>query len=453
MSEVDTQSDLLVIGGGSAGLALAIRAARHGARVTLFEPRELGGTCVNRGCVPKKAMWWAAELAHMQRLALEIGFDGACGALDWPAFVARRNAYVLRARQAYAKRLDECGVRVVAQVAHFVDAHTLQANGKHYRAPHIAIATGSRSRVLDLPGAELGIDSDGFFELLECPKRVGVIGGGYIAVELAGVLHALGAHVELFSRRRLLSQFDADLGDALGASMTNAGIHQQCGCAVSGALQVNGALWLDCADHARHGPYDQLIWAVGRVPDVEKLQLDAAGVVCGDDGQVVTDAYENASVPGIYALGDVNGGPAFTHISYNDFIILRTNLLHGGTETTAGRLVPNTVFIDPQLGRVGLNEREAHAQGRKIRVAKLPMTSVARAMEMDETRGFMKAVVDAESDQILGCAILGVEGGEIMSIIEVAMMGHLPCTVLKNAVLAHPTLAESLNNLFSTLEE
>ncbi len=444
MSEVDTQSDLLVIGGGSAGLALAIRAARHGARVTLFEPRELGGTCVNRGCVPKKAMWWAAELAHMQRLALEIGFDGACGALDWPAFVARRNAYVLRARQAYAKRLDECGVRVVAQVAHFVDAHTLQANGKHYRAPHIAIATGSRSRVLDLPGAELGIDSDGFFELLECPKRVGVIGGGYIAVELAGVLHALGAHVELFSRRRLLSQFDADLGDALGASMTNAGIHQQCGCAVSGALQVNGALWLDCADHARHGPYDQLIWAVGRVPDVEKLQLDAAGVVCGDDGQVVTDAYENASVPGIYALGDVNGKKALTPVAVAAGRALARRLF--GDEPDAHLDYDNiasVVFSHPPVGSVGLSEERARSKyGEAVCVHSTAFTQMLMSLAGRETRTLMKLVCVGEDERIVGIHGIGLGLDEMLQGFSVALhMGarkrDFDCTVA-----IHPTSSE-----------
>ena len=253
----DSRSDLLVMGGGSAGLALAIRAARHGAKVTLFEPHELGGTCVNRGCVPKKAMWLAADLAQAQKLAAEVGFDVKPGALDWVAFIARRQAYVERARHAYARRLAEYGVRVIAAYAHFVDAHTLVADGARYSAPHIAIATGSRPRQLDLPGVALGIDSDGFFELHECPRRVGIIGGGYIAVELAGVLHALGAKVELFSRSRLLSHFDAELGDALGAAMAEDGIEQHSRCAVQGAARERGELWLDCADRARHGPYDR----------------------------------------------------------------------------------------------------------------------------------------------------------------------------------------------------
>lgn len=445
MSEkVDTQSDLLVIGGGSAGLALAIRAARHGARVALFEPRELGGTCVNRGCVPKKAMWWAAELAHMQRLALEIGFDGACGALDWPAFVARRNAYVLRARQAYAKRLDECSVRVVAQAARFVDAHTLQANGKHYRAPHIAIATGSRPRVLDVPGAELGIDSDGFFELLECPKRVGVIGGGYIAVELAGVLHALGAHVELFSRRRLLSQFDADLGRALSASMTDAGIHQQCGCAVRGALRDHGALWLDCADHSRHGPYDQLIWAVGRVPDVESLQLDAAGVARGDGGHVVTDEYENASVPGVYALGDVNGKKALTPVAVAAGRALARRLF--GDEPDAHLDYANAasvVFSHPPVGSVGLSEERARAQyGDTVRVHSTAFTPMLMSLAGRETRTLMKLICVGDDERIVGIHGIGLGLDEMMQGFAVALRMGARKTDFDCTVAIHPTSSE-----------
>ncbi|MEO6969079.1 MAG: glutathione-disulfide reductase [Rhodanobacteraceae bacterium] len=444
--EIDTQSDLLVIGGGSAGLALAIRAARHGARVTLFEPRELGGTCVNRGCVPKKAMWWAAELAQMQRLALEIGFNGSCGMLDWPAFVARRNAYVLRARQGYARRLDEAGVRVIKQNAHFLDAYTLQANDTTYRAPHIAIAAGSRPRVLDIPGSDMGINSDGFFELRECPRRVGVIGGGYIAVELAGVLHALGSHVELFSRRRLLWQFDADLGDALGASMTSAGIHQQCGCAVRGALQEDGALWLDCADHARHGPYDQLIWAVGRVPDIESLQLAAAGIARGDDGQIVTDKYENASVPGVYALGDVNGKKALTPVAVAAGRALARRLF--GDEPDAHldyENVASAVFSHPPIGSVGLSEEQARSKyGDAVRVHSTSFTPMLLSLAGRETRTLMKMVCAGKDERIVGIHGIGHGMDEMLQGFAVALRMGARKTDFDCTVAIHPTSSEEL---------
>lgn len=441
---LDTQSDLLVIGGGSAGLALAIRAARHGARVTLFEPRELGGTCVNRGCVPKKAMWLAAELAQMQRLATEIGFDGAPGALDWSAFVARRNAYVLRARQAYAQRLRESVVRVIAQYAHFSDAHTVQADGVHYRAPHIAIATGSRPRVLDLPGVELGIDSDGFFELMQCPKRVGVIGGGYIAVELAGVLHALGAHVEVFTRRRLLWNFDTDLGEALGASMTAAGIHQHCRCAVLAARQQDGALWLDCADHARHGPYDQLIWAVGRVPNVESLRLDAAGIALDGDGYIVADKFENASMPGVYALGDVNGKKALTPVAVAAGRALARRLF--GNEPDAHldyANIASVVFSHPPIGSAGLSERQARAQyGRGVRVHSVAFTPMLFSLAGREQRTLMKLVCVGEDQRIVGIHGIGAGMDEMMQGFAVALRMGARKIDFDRTVAIHPTSSE-----------
>jgi pyruvate/2-oxoglutarate dehydrogenase complex dihydrolipoamide dehydrogenase (E3) component len=195
-----------------------------------------------------------------------------------------------------------------------------------------------------------------------------------------------------------------------------------------------------------------LLAAIGRTPNTDALQLQAAGIETDNSGHIKVNQRLETNVPGIYALGDVNGGPAFTHISYDDFRIIRTNLINGGAATTEGRIAPYTVFIDPQLGRVGLSEKEAEQQGHAVRVAKLPMSSVARAIEVDETRGFMKAIVDVETGQILGCAVLGIEGGEIMSAIQIAMMGKLPYTALRDAVFAHPTLAESLNNLFMTLD-
>jgi pyruvate/2-oxoglutarate dehydrogenase complex dihydrolipoamide dehydrogenase (E3) component len=196
-----------------------------------------------------------------------------------------------------------------------------------------------------------------------------------------------------------------------------------------------------------------LLVAAGRPPNTDRLNLEAAGVETDKRGFIRVNERLETNVPGIWALGDVKGGPAFTHISYDDFRIVRINLLEGGNATITDRMVPYTVFIDPQLGRVGLSEEEAREQGRNVRVARMPMSHVARALEVDEPRGMMKAVVDADTDQILGCAVLGIEGGEVMAMIQIAMMGEVPYTVLRDAIFAHPTLAESLNNLFATIEE
>ena len=445
MAHTDTQSDLLVIGGGSAGLALAIRAARHGAKVTVFEPQELGGTCVNRGCVPKKAMWLGAELARAQELAREIGFDGKPGALDWPAFIARREAYVERARHGYARRLEEYGIRLVAAYTHFVDAHTLAADGVRYGAPHIAIATGSRPRQLDLPGVALGIDSDGFFALRECPRRVGIIGGGYIAVELAGVLHALGAKVELFSRSRLLSHFDAELGDALGTAMADDGIEQHDRCAVQGAVRERGELWLDCADHARHGPYDQIVWAVGRVPDVESLQLHAAGVALGDGGHIATDEFENTSVEGVYALGDVNGKRALTPVAIAAGRALAERLFGGQSDSHLDYMnIPSVVFSHPPVASVGLSEMQARAHyGEAVHVH---MASFVPMLHMlagrDRQRTLMKMVTVGDEERIVGLHGIGPGMDEMLQGFAVALRMGATRTDFLRTVAIHPTSAE-----------
>lgn len=444
MTNTDTRSDLLVVGGGSAGLALAIRAARHGAKVTLFEPHELGGTCVNRGCVPKKAMWLAAELARAQELASDIGFDGKRGALDWPAFIARRQVYVERARHAYARRLEEHGVRVIPAYAHFVDAHTLLADGRRHGAPHIAIATGSRPRQLELPGVALGIDSDGFFALRECPHRVGIIGGGYIAVELAGVLNALGAKVELFSRSRLLSHFDAELGEALGAAMEEDGIAQHDRCAVQGAVREHGQLWLDCADHARHGPYDQIIWAVGRVPNVESLQLNAAGVALGEDGHVATDAFENTSMEGVYALGDVNGKRALTPVAVAAGRALAERLFGGQADSHLDyENIPSVVFSHPPVASVGLSETQARAQyGEAVHVHMASFVPMLHMLAGRGRRTLMKMVTIGDEERVAGLHGIGPSMDEVLQGFAVALrMGATRSDFLRTVAI-HPTAAE-----------
>jgi pyruvate/2-oxoglutarate dehydrogenase complex dihydrolipoamide dehydrogenase (E3) component len=265
-----------------------------------------------------------------------------------------------------------------------------------------------------------------------------------------------GSEVSIIQRgHQLLAGEDADVADEVAKILRDDGIEVLLNADAQRVAQdAEGTLHLTVqgGDGEDVLTGSHVLVAAGRTPNTDALQLQAAGVATDDRGNIKVNQFLETNVSGIYALGDVNGGPAFTHISYDDFRIMRTNLIDGGTASTKGRLVPYAVFIDPQLGRVGMSEKDAEKQGRAVRVAKLPMSSVARAIEVDETRGFMKAIVDAETDQILGCAVLGIEGGEIMSAIQVAMMGKLPYTALRDAVFAHPTLAESLNNLFMTLD-
>jgi pyruvate/2-oxoglutarate dehydrogenase complex dihydrolipoamide dehydrogenase (E3) component len=289
-------------------------------------------------------------------------------------------------------------------------------------------------------------------ELTRVPEHLVVLGGGYIGLEFCQMFRRFGSRVTIVNRDpRLVQREDPDVSEEVEKILKEDGI------AVLNSAQVTrvekrGKQVRVALQSGKPVSGSHLLVAVGRVPNTDRLNLPAAGVETDKAGFIRVNSKLETSVPGVYAIGDVKGGPAFTHISYDDFRVLRENWLNGGSATTEGRPVPNCVFIDPQLATVGLNETEAQRRGLDYRVAKLPMRGVARAIEMSETRGFMKAIVDAKTRQILGCTVLGVEGGEIMSMLQIAMMGKVPYPAIKEGVFAHPTLAESLNNLFMTLD-
>jgi pyruvate/2-oxoglutarate dehydrogenase complex dihydrolipoamide dehydrogenase (E3) component len=280
------------------------------------------------------------------------------------------------------------------------------------------------------------------------------MGGGYVGLEFGQMFRRFGSQVTIVHRGdHLLSGEDPDVADEVAKILKEDGVKVLLNSEAVGATAANANVSLTVRMKERETTLEgsHLLVAVGRQPNTDRLNLQSPGVETDERGFILVNDRLETNVAGIYALGDVKGGPAFTHISYDDFRILRTNLLEGGRATTKGRLVPYTVFVDPQLGRIGITETEARNQGLDARVAKLPMNRIARAIEMSETRGFMKAVVDVETKQVLGCAVLGVEGGELMAMLEIAMIAHLPYTTLKEAIFAHPTLAESLNNLFVTI--
>jgi len=301
------------------------------------------------------------------------------------------------------------------------------------------------------------LNSTSIMELDEVPEHLLVLGGGYVGLEFAQMFGRFGSEVTVVERGpQLLGREDADVAEAVAEILREDGLEIMLETQSRRVGQGDDdGIWLtvETPEGERTLSGSHLLVAVGRPPNTDLLELEAAGVETDGRGFVKVNGRLETNVPGIWALGDVKGGPAFTHISYDDFRIIRTNLLEGGDATIADRLVPYTVFIDPQLGRIGLSEQEARDQGRDVRVAKMPMSYVARALEVDEARGLMKAVVDADTHQILGCAVLGIEGGEIMAMMQIAMMGKLPYTALRDAVFAHPTLAESLNNLFAAIDE
>lgn len=457
------QYDAIVIGAGQAGGPLSTALAQAGRRTALIERAAVGGTCINTGCTPTKTMVASARVAYLARRAADYGVQTGPVTIDMSTVRQRKRDIVTSFRASSQRRIESTeGLDLIAGEASFSDAHTLRVelndgSARTLSAETIVINTGARSMVPDLDG--LGevpaLDNASIMELDQVPEHLLVLGGGYIGLEFGQMFRRFGSGVTIVQHGpRLLAREDADVVDAVAGILREDGIEVLLGTAALAVRGTAGAIELDVrgpdGSHTLRGSH--LLLATGRTPNTNRLNLPAAGIVTDRHGFIQADERLQTSVPGIYALGDVKGGPAFTHISYDDFRILRANLLDGGKATTAGRLVPYAVFIDPQLGRVGLSEDEARAQGRTIRVAKLPMEWVARALEVGETRGFMKAIVDAETEQILGCAILGIEGGEVMAALQMAMIGGVRYTTIRDGVFAHPTLAESLNNLFMTLD-
>lgn len=454
--------DAIMIGAGQAGVPLAVALARAGRSTVLIEREHVGGTCVNEGCTPTKTMVASARVAYLARRAREYGVKTRDTRVDLAMVHARKRNIVQSFRSGSERRLAEAGVELVRGEACFAEPHTLVARtseGKseeRISADLVFINAGARPATPTLPGLDSvpALDSTSIMELGELPEHLLVLGGGYIGVEFAQMFRRFGSRVTIIHRgAQPLTREDPDVAQAIGDILCADGIDLLLQteplrvCRHSDGIAVT--VRADGGERALTGSH--LLVATGRTPNTEALDLPAAGIAVDSHGFVTVNERLETSVPGVYALGDVKGGPAFTHISYDDFRIVRTNLLGEGGASTARRLVPYTVFIDPQLGGIGLTETEARREGRDIRVAKLPMSHVARALEMDETRGFMKAIVDAKTKEILGCSILGIEGGEIMALFQIAMMGRLSYPALRDAVFSHPTLAESLNNLFATL--
>ncbi len=456
--------DAIIIGAGQAGGPLSTTLANAGWKTALVEREHVGGSCVNEGCTPTKTMVASARVAHLARRAADYGVQTGPISIDLTKVRQRKRDIVEMFRggsQRHIERTD--GVDLLMGEGRFADTHTVEVHltdgdVQRLTAPTIFINTGTRARQPNIAGLEAVpfLTATDMMELDAAPEHLLVVGGGYIGLEFGQMFHRFGSRVSIIHRgSQLLSREDADVSAEVAKILQEEGLSVLLNTQPLKAQQTSdGQITLTLSTPAGESTLagSHLLIAAGRTPNTTRLNLAAAGVETDPRGFIVVNEKLETNVAGIYALGDVHGGPAFTHISYDDFRIIRTNLLQGGSATTAGRLVPYTVFIDPQLGRVGLTEREAVAQRRAHCVAKLRMAHVARALETDETRGFMKAIIDAETDQILGAAILGIEGGEVMSVLQMAMMGNIPYTTIKESVFAHPTLAESLNNLFMALD-
>jgi pyruvate/2-oxoglutarate dehydrogenase complex dihydrolipoamide dehydrogenase (E3) component len=455
--------DAVVIGAGQGGGPLASAMARAGRKTALIEREHIGGTCINEGCTPTKTMVASARVAYLARRAAHYGVRTGPISVDLAKVRQRKRDIVASFRGGSERHIIQTpNLDLLRGEASFTgpDALSVSLNGGErvaLAADLIVLNTGARPGLPPLPG--LGqvptLNSTTIMELDMVPDHLLVLGGSYVGLEFAQMFARFGSQVTIVQRsEQLLSREDTDVAEAVATILREDGLEVLLATKTLSTAQAgDGRVQLAVAapDGERTLTGSHVLVALGRTPNTEHLNLSATGVRADAHGFIQVSDRLETSVPGIYAIGDVNGGPAFTHISYDDYRVLRTNLLEGGNITTTGRLVPYTVFIDPQLGRIGLSEAEARAQGRNVRVAKMPMSHVARALEVDEPRGFMKAVVDADTQQILGAAILGIEGGELMSMLQIAMMGHVPYPVLREAIFAHPTLAESFNNLFATL--
>ncbi len=455
--------DAIVIGTGQAGKPLARAMGASGRKTAIIERGRVGGTCILTGCTPTKTRVASARVAHLARRASDYGVHTGSVSVDIREVIARKQKVVDSFSGGSQRRLEAAeNVELIFGEASFTDSRTVRissrAGGERLlSAPWTFINTGTRPaipRVEGIDGVPI-LDNASIMELQTLPEHLLVLGGGYVGLEFGQMFRRFGSDVTIVHRgRHLLSREDPDVAEGVADILREDGIELRLGTTPvrvsGGGGRIRMTVRSDAGEQSLEGTH--LLVAAGRRPDVSPLHPAAAGLRVSDRGFIDVNERLETGVPGIWALGDVNGGPAFTHISYDDFRILRANLLEGKEATTRDRLVPYTVFTDPQLGRVGMTESEARERGIPHRVAKLPMAHVARAIEMGETRGFMKAIVDTASSRILGAAVLGVEGGEVMSVLQAAMMGGLPYTTLKEGVFAHPTLAESLNNLFMAMD-
>jgi pyruvate/2-oxoglutarate dehydrogenase complex dihydrolipoamide dehydrogenase (E3) component len=455
--------DAIIIGSGQAGTPLSSALARAGMSTALIEREHVGGTCVNEGCTPTKTMVASGRVAYLTRRAADYGVQTGPIRVEMPKVRQRKRNIVENFRNGSQARIEKtANLELIFGEASFAGSKSVEVrlrdgSRRVLSAKHIFINAGTRPSHPRLDGLnEISfLDNTSIMELDTVPEHLLILGGGYIGLEFGQLFRRFGSRITIIHRAgQLLAREDPDVAEEIARILQQDGVEVLLKAQPTQVRQSGGTIRLEVQQggHSRTLVGSHLLVATGRVPNSDTLNLKAARIETDDRGFIKVNERLETSADGVYALGDIKGGPAFTHISYDDFRIIRANLIEKKTASTDGRLVPYVVFIDPQLGRVGLTETEARAQNREIRVATLPMTSVARALEVDETRGFLKAIVDGKTGDILGAAVLGIEGGEVMAALEIAMLGRLPYTALRDGIFAHPTLAESLNNLFMAMD-
>ncbi|MGB5622655.1 MAG: glutathione-disulfide reductase [Gammaproteobacteria bacterium] len=444
---METAFDLIVIGGGSGGLAAAQRATEYGASVALIESGRLGGTCVNVGCVPKKVMWNAASIAHVIEEAAGYGFSVSKQGHDWHGLKLRRDAYVARLNGIYARNLEQKNITTFADRARFLGPHKVGISGHTLTSPHVVIATGGYPIVPDVSGADLGITSDGFFELEQRPERVLIAGSGYVSVELAGVFRSLGSEVTVLTRKDgVLRSFDPMLRESLMDAMARDGIEvvtRAVPLVVSGNA---GQIDLETEDGRHFSGYDCLLWAVGRNPASADLALANAGVRMDAAGFVPTDEYQNTNVDGIYALGDVTGREALTPVAIAAGRRLADRVFGGMTDRHLDYAnIPTVIFSHPPIGTIGMTEPEAHAcYGEAVNTYISRFVPLYQSMFEDKSQTAMKLITAGAEEKVVGCHVIGPGADEMMQGFAVAIRMGARKQDLDDTVAIHPTSAEEL---------
>jgi pyruvate/2-oxoglutarate dehydrogenase complex dihydrolipoamide dehydrogenase (E3) component len=452
--------DAIIIGAGQGGGPLAHKLADLKWKVALIEQEHLGGSCINYGCTPTKTMLASARLAHYARRSPEFGVHTGPVQVNLAEVVARKNKLVREWRQgqeghaAHRPSLD-----LYRGHGRFTGPHTVEVNGQVLASEYIFINTGTRSRIPNLPGLDQidYLTNRNIMDLTEVPEHLLVLGGNYLGLEFGQMFRRFGSQVTVVElMEQLVPREDVDVAEALQQALEAEGIRFHLGATASRVTKTATGLELTITyrqnDRTETLTGSHLLISIGQVPNTDTLGLEAAGIETDRGGWIKVNHKLETNVPGVWAIGDVKGGPAFTHISYDDHLVIYDNLINGKNRSIAGRLVPYALFTDPELGRVGLTEKEAQAAGYKLKIGKIPLSWVARAIERDETAGLMKIVVNAASDRILGAAVLGSEGGELVQTLMALMMADAPYTLFEKSIYIHPTLTEGFFTLMDNVK-